>query len=293
MNRRLIAILLTTAFVLVLVGPIATATNDDNTHWAQSYVDQLDSRYPVSETVSTYNLNDYISLADMKDLLKCVMNADTVLTSTSRQEVVSKLIDIYAERSGINLDEVLFVALVPFEDFDKINPEYTRNIMYAYSSGLLKGRGNSLMVPAERLSYAEAFVLLSRLESMAAEDSFCVEGEVVKQEASIKFNFKLVNRSEQKQKLTFASTQIYEVVVSDRTGQEVYRYSDNSMFAQVISEKSIGAGEFLAGQLTWDMKDQAGVLLPSGRYNVQITFIPMESSDPHNSTLSTILSFNI
>ncbi len=293
MNRRLIAIMLAIALVLVLVGPVATAATDDNTHWAQSYVDQLDSRYSVSETVSNYNLNDFISLADMKGLLKCIMDADTAITSTSRQEVVSKLIDIYAERTGINLDEVLFVALVPFEDFDKINPEYTRNIMYAYSSGLLKGRGNSFMAPADRLSYAEAFVLLSRLESMAAEDSFYVEGEVVKQEASIKFNFKLVNRSGQKQDLTFASSQLFEVVVSDRTGQEVYRYSDNSMFAQVISEKTIGAGEYLPGQLIWDMKDQSGVLLPSGRYNVQITFIPLESTDPHNSTLSTILSFNI
>ncbi len=292
MSRRFTAILLIIVFMFIFVGT-GSAVVEEKTHWGQTYVDQLDSRYPVSEAIRDYNFNDYISVSDMKRLLKCVMDDDIELTSTSRQEVVSKLVDVYAERTGINLDEVLFVALVPFEDFDEISPEYTRNIMYAYSSGLLKGRGNSLMEPADRLSYAEAFALISRLESMAAEDSFYVEGEVVKQESGIKFNFKLVNRSGQKQDLTFASTQLYEVVVSDRTGQEVYRYSENIMFAQVISPRTIGAGEFIAGQLVWDMKDQAGVLLPPGRYNVHITFIPMESRDPYNSTLSTVLSFNI
>ncbi len=292
MSRRFTAILLTVAFIFIGVGTGA-AVVDEQTNWGQTYVDQLDCRYPVSEAIGDYNFNDYISVSDMKSLLKCVMDADIELASTTRQEVVSKLVDIYAEKTGINLDEVLFVALVPFEDFNKISPEYTRNIMYAYSSGLLKGRGNSLMEPSDRLSYAEAFVLLGRLEGMAAEDSFHVEGEVVKQESGIKFNFKLVNRSGQKQDLTFASTQLYEVVVSDRTGKEVYRYSENMMFAQVISPRTIEAGEFIAGQAAWDMKDQAGVLLPPGRYNVQLTFIPLESRDPYNSTLSTVLSFNI
>ncbi len=290
--KKFTAILLTIAFVMVLLIP-APIVAADGTHWAQTYVDQLESRYMVQETMGDYNLNEYISLDDMKSLLKCIMNTEVELASTSRQEVVSKMVDIFSARTGINLDEVLFVALVPFEDFDKISPDYTRNIMYAYSSGLLKGRGNSLMAPSDRLSYAEAFVLLSRLESMVAADAFYVEGEVVKQESSIKFNFKLVNRSGQEQDLTFASSQMYEVAVTDRTGQEVYRYSENMEFAQMVSGKDIKAGEFIPGQLVWDMKDKAGMLLPSGRYNVQITFIPLEIKEPYNSTLSTILSFNI
>ncbi|KUG05415.1 hypothetical protein ASZ90_017096 [hydrocarbon metagenome] len=290
--KRFTAIVITIAFMAVLLGPLPIVAADKN-HWAQIYVDQLESRYPINETIGDYNLNDYISLDGMNNLLKCTMNSEAELSSTSRQEVVSKMVDIFSARTGINLDEVLFVALVPFEDFEQINPQYTRNIMYAYSSGLLKGRGNNLMHPADSLTYAEAFVLINRLESMVAADAFYVEGEVVKQQSSIKFNFKLVNRSGLDQDLTFASSQIYEVVVTDRTGQEVYRYSENMMFAQVVSGKIFKAGESIPGQLVWDMKDKAGVLLPAGRYNVQITFIPMESRDPNNSSLSTILSFNI
>ncbi len=290
--RKFIALLLTIAFMVVLLSP-ASVLAADKTHWAQTYVDQLEIRYPVKETMGDYNLNDFISLEGMKRLLRCTINPEEELYSTSRQEVVSKMVDIFSARSGINLDEVLFVALVPFEDFDQIRPEYTRNIMYAYSSGLLKGRDSNLMCPTDSLTYAEALVLISRLESMIAADAFYVEGEVAKQESSIIFNFKMVNRSGQNQDLTFASSQIYEVMVTDRTGQEVYRYSENMMFAQMIIGKFIGPGESIPGQVVWDMKDKSGVLLPPGRYNVQITYIPMENRDPHNSPLSTILSFNI
>jgi hypothetical protein len=290
--KRFIAILLPLTFMVVGLSPISGLAAD-KTHWAQTYADELQSRYPLSETLGDYDYNAYISRGDLEKLLQCTMNTEVKLSSTSRQEVVSKMVDIFSARTGINLDEVLFVALVPFKDFDQIRPEYTRNIMYAYSSGLLKGRGDNLMHPAASLTYAETLVLISRLDSMVAEDAFYVESEAVKQEASYKFNFKLLNRSGIEQELTFASGQIFEVAVTDRLGQEVYRHSDNMMFAQVITGKTIGAGESLSGQVIWDLKDKTGVPVPPGRYSVQITFIPMESRDPCNSALSSIMSLEI
>jgi hypothetical protein len=221
-----------------------------------------------------------------------VVMAETV-ASAGREEIVCKMVDLFSDRTGINLDQVFFIALVPFEDFAQINPDYTRNIMFAYSKGLLKGRGDNLMHPKDDLTYAEALVLTSRLESMIAAEAFYVDAELVKQEENIKFDFKLVNRSGESQDLTFASGQIYEVVVTDRLGQEVYRYSDNTMFTQAIVAKTLAAGEFLSGQVVWDMKDKSGQLLPPGRYSVQISFIPMESGGPDNNSLSAILSFTI
>ena len=290
--RKFIAILLSLFFMVALLSPVPVIATGQP-HWAQTYADQLQTRYPIHELMGDYNLNDYISPDAMERLIKCTMNSDLELINGSRQEIVSKMVDLFSDHTGINLDEILFVALVPFEDFAQINPEYTRNIMYAYSSGLLKGRGNNLMYPKDNLTYGEALVFTSRLESMIADASFYVDGEVVKQEKNIKFNFKLVNRSGKSHDLTFASGQIYEVVVTDRNGQEVYRYSDKTMFAQVIGAKTFAAGEFLSGQVLWDMKDKSGQLLPPGRYNVQISFIPMESGGPDNSSMSSILSFNI
>jgi hypothetical protein len=290
--RKFAAVLLSLILVVALLSPFP-ARADGQIHWAQTYADQLQTRYAVNQVLGEYNLDDYISADAMESLMKCTMNSALKLKHGSREEIVSKMVDLFSDRTGINLDQVFFIALVPFEDFAQINPDYTRNIMFAYSKGLLKGRGDNLMHPKDDLTYAEALVLTSRLESMIAAEAFYVDAELVKQEENIKFDFKLVNRSGESQDLTFASGQIYEVVVTDRLGQEVYRYSDNTMFTQAIVAKTLAAGEFLSGQVVWDMKDKSGQLLPPGRYSVQISFIPMESGGPDNSSLSAILSFTI
>jgi hypothetical protein len=279
--RKFAAVLLSLILVVALLSPFP-ARADGQIHWAQTYADQLQTRYAVNQVLGEYNLDDYISADAMESLMKCTMNSALELKHGSREEIVSKMVDLFSDRTGINLDQVFFIALVPFEDFAQINPDYTRNIMFAYSKGLLKGRGDNLMHPKDDLTYAEALVLTSRLESMIAAEAFYVDAELVKQEENIKFDFKLVNRSGESQDLTFASGQIYEVVVTDRLGQEVYRYSDNTMFTQAIVAKTLAAGEFLSGQL-----------LPPGRYSVQISFIPMESGGPDNNSLSAILSFTI
>jgi hypothetical protein len=290
--RKFAAVLLSLILVVALLSPFP-ARADGQIHWAQTYADQLQTRYAVNQVLGEYNLDDYISADAMESLMKCTMNSALELKHGSREEIVSKMVDLFSDRTGINLDQVFFIALVPFEDFAQINPDYTRNIMFAYSKGLLKGRGDNLMHPKDDLTYAEALVLTSRLESMIAAEAFYVDAELVKQEENIKFDFKLVNRSGESQDLTFASGQIYEVVVTDRLGEEVYRYSDNTMFTQAIVAKTLAAGEFLSGQVVWDMKDKSGQLLPPGRYSVQISFIPMESGGPDNNSLSAILSFTI
>ncbi|MGI6422794.1 MAG: BsuPI-related putative proteinase inhibitor [Syntrophomonadaceae bacterium] len=224
--RKFAAVLLSLILVVALLSPFP-ARADGQIHWAQTYADQLQTRYAVNQVLGEYNLDDYISADAMESLMKCTMNSALELKHGSREEIVSKMVDLFSDRTGINLDQVFFIALVPFEDFAQINPDYTRNIMFAYSKGLLKGRGDNLMHPKDDLTYAEALVLTSRLESMIAAEAFYVDAELVKQEENIKFDFKLVNRSGESQDLTFASGQIYEVVVTDRLGQEVYRYSDD------------------------------------------------------------------
>ena len=258
--RKFAAVLLSLILVVALLSPFP-ARADGQIHWARLM--PINCRLVMPSTgPGEYNLDDYISADAMESLMKCTMNSALELKHGSREEIVSKMVDLFSDRTGINLDQVFFIALVPFEDFAQINPDYTRNIMFAYSKGLLKGRGDNLMHPKDDLTYAEALVLTSRLESMIAAEAFYVDAELVKQEENIKFDFKLVNRSGESQDLTFASGQIYEVVVTDRLGEEVYRYSDNTMFTQAIVAKTLAAGEFLSGQVVWDMKDKSGQLLP-------------------------------
>lgn len=83
------------------------------------------------------------------------------------------------------------------------------------------------------------------------------------------FTIKLVNDSDQEIEVTFSSGQKYEIVVTDKEGEEVYRYSANKRFTQALETLTIPA----KNQLSW--KDQWGLQVdgsrvPAGEYDVKI-----------------------
>jgi hypothetical protein len=49
--------------------------------------------------------------------------------------------------------------------------------------------------------------------------------------------------------LTFADAQQGDVVLSDEGGEEVYRWSEDQMFAQMVSEEQLASGESLTVEL--------------------------------------------
>ena len=69
--------------------------------------------------------------------------------------------------------------------------------------------------------------------------------------------------------------QQYEVVITNEKGEEVYRYSDDKFFTLAIIYKTIKPGESLKWQDIWDMTDQEGEKLTSGKYTANITIMVM------------------
>ena len=65
--------------------------------------------------------------------------------------------------------------------------------------------------------------------------------------------------------MTFPAAQLYDVVVlAEET--EVWRWSADRVFADVITERSFPPGLTLLGRVTWDWRDTAGAPLPPGTY---------------------------
>lgn len=62
-------------------------------------------------------------------------------------------------------------------------------------------------------------------------------GEMLEVEMYVK------NESDEQQTLVFPSSQEYELVLENEEGEEVFRYSENHMFAQVIVERQFEPGE--------------------------------------------------
>ncbi len=74
---------------------------------------------------------------------------------------------------------------------------------------------------------------------------------------------RLTNRTDQEIPLPFLTAQRYDVVVLDAHGKEVWRWSADRMFAQVLGEERLKPG----GALTYRARIP-GILAP-GRYTVR------------------------
>jgi len=76
---------------------------------------------------------------------------------------------------------------------------------------------------------------------------------------SVRFSLQVTNASQQPVRLAFSTTQLFEFVVEDQ-GEELWRWSDDRMFAQALQELTLAAGETRAFETTWQPPVQRGEL---------------------------------
>jgi hypothetical protein len=87
---------------------------------------------------------------------------------------------------------------------------------------------------------------------------------------SVRFTFRVANAGAAAVDLTFGSGQRFDIVVSDGAGSEVWRWSEDRMFTQAVSEERVEAGSALEYEARWD---------PSGREGVYRAVARLVSSD--------------
>lgn len=92
---------------------------------------------------------------------------------------------------------------------------------------------------------------------VAADKAVYAQGE------PIQLTLAVVNHGAQPVVLRFPTAQRYDVVVRERQGRQVWRWSADQMFAQVLGEETLAAA---GGQLTYRVSVREP--LPPGRYAV-------------------------
>ncbi|AIC95132.1 BsuPI-related putative proteinase inhibitor [Shouchella lehensis] len=92
------------------------------------------------------------------------------------------------------------------------------------------------------------------------------------------------NDSEEAQTLTFPSQQLYEITLVNAQEEEVFRYSNEHMFAQSVTEKTYEPGE------TQDLREEIPTEnIPAGSYMMTVELLVDDSvveslSDPGTFT---------
>ena len=172
MKKRFISF--TIAFVLLMsllafpafaqkdANPLISASNR---HWAQDYVDDLASRSNIDAIFRNKSLNAPITVEDFQNLVRLVIDEtyDGAPDSTLREAIVYECARIWAEKTGNNLDEMVFIQVVFYSDMDQADAKYVQGIYAAYTQEIARGRGNDIFDPKGTASRAEAAAVFVRL----------------------------------------------------------------------------------------------------------------------------------
>ena len=71
--------------------------------------------------------------------------------------------------------------------------------------------------------------------------------------------------------LYYRTTQRYEIVITDAAGKEVWRWSRDKGFGQVLEQVSLEANQTLSFDESWDQRDDDGQPVPPANYTVTAT----------------------
>lgn len=91
-----------------------------------------------------------------------------------------------------------------------------------------------------------------------------------------KYKLTIENNTEDKQILTFSSSQNYEYQIKDAKGTVLYTYSATKSFAQAIAEKELEPGEVLEFELD---ASEALPMLEKGNYSLEAWVTANEVTD--------------
>jgi Intracellular proteinase inhibitor/Immunoglobulin-like domain of bacterial spore germination len=86
------------------------------------------------------------------------------------------------------------------------------------------------------------------------------------------FHMTVTNQSNKEKELLFNSGQKFELIITNQSGEKVYRFSEGKMFTQALEMVRLKVGESKTWDTSWDYKKN-GKRVPSGKYVAVITIV--------------------
>lgn len=269
-------------------------------HWAEFYLDNLSDNSVVEKIFKGKDLNSVITLEDFQNLVKLVIDKqyNDRPDSITREAVVHELTEIWADKTGRDLDRIPVIKMLIYSDTEEINVKYINSITVAYMKNIAKGREVGSFVPTAEVTYGELAVMVynteiaidkelaKKDEYSKREEKFETKGNYKIKDGKVVFDFELINHYTEEKQLHFSSGQQFEVVVISDDGKEVYRYSDGKFFTMALVYKDIKPGESLKWQDEWVLTNKEGEKLSAGEYTAVINILA-------NPELTTTIDFTL
>ena len=102
--------------------------------------------------------------------------------------------------------------------------------------------------------------------SLVLKDNFSQESNIFTQGGSIEFYLTATNTTNNVVTLNFNSSQQYDFYILNNSSYEIWRWSDDKLFAAALSGISFQAGETKIFSVVWDQKLSTGKNIQIGNY---------------------------
>lgn len=285
--------------LLILAKPV---------HWAQKFIDELALEHDIDSVFKDVDLNAYITAEDFQKTVRLVIDEkyEGKPDSLLREAVVYEFTRLWAEKAGTSLDEIVTIQMLIYVDSDQIDPKYNHAITVAYLKDIARGRGQGIFDPKTRTTYGE-LATLAYFTDKAIKSGIQPENPSIapgrletrvtygKTDNNIVFDIGLFSHYTKPIELTFSSGQQFELTITDKSGNEVFRYSDDKFFTLALVNKTLNPGELLSWKDEWDMTDKNGVKLTSGDYKavVNILVYDVNGEKIDDSQLTATVNFSL
>lgn len=286
---------LSPVLLFILLVPSSAAANDEPFpagHWSYPYYVSLAMKYNVEDLMTGCQPDSIIDVGTLQKLLAGTLaEGETVIVEgNSRQEVASVLTDLVARKAGLDLDACPTAVLLSFQDYGEIDPALVRNVMFAIDNGILRGKSQSYLEPADPVTVGETLVMIDRADAVITKYACTLSGEIIRENQNLRLIWTLTNHSPGTLSLTFSSGQLFEMIVVDNTGKEYYRYSVQHVFTQGINRRTLQGGQTLTTVVPLDAAVLPVKAEPGREYYAIFSLLPVYG-EQDDEFLKSVVAF--
>ena len=165
-----------------------------------------------------------------------------------------------------------------FEDDADIRSEYSADSQRAYALGLVNGKGNNYLFPADASTRAEAVTIAGRLAELKQKlkSEVTIKASSSQSNGELNLTLTLLNNTNKSITINHSNGQIFDFVFFDKTGKELYRWSQDRMFTMMVVSTKIAPGEEKVFSDSVDAKAYASI---KGKIATIKAFLVGTSSD--------------
>lgn len=133
----------------------------------------------------------------------------------------------------------------PFADETKIDAKYVSEIYHAVALGLVNGRGNNVVSPADASTRAEAVAIAGRLVELKQrlKSDVIVKAAAAQADGALNLTLTILNNTNKPITIDHSNGQIFDFIFFDKAGNELYCWSKDRMFTMILVSTKIAPGE--------------------------------------------------